>query len=419
MTLNITSSDIGFFNSNGVDMKKLFSLILLLISCTYGITSSAYGAEWIEMDSGTTHYLYDVWGSSATDVFAVGGGGTISHYDGINWIPMDSGINDSLSGVWLSGVWGSSASDVFAVGGHCDGFAYHSIILHYDGLTWSQVESGITGRLKDVWGSSGTDVFAVGDGGAILHYNGQTWSFMKSGTTNELENVWGTSSADVFTVGWNGTILHYNGNTWTPMRKPINYFFYSGIWGASGFNVYTVGGLFSRGPDNPYRIEHYNGLIWTLMTVGVTDYLYLYGIWGGSGTDIFSVGDHGTILQYDGYSWETMSSGTTKDLQSVWGSSATDVFAVGSYGAILHYDGDDTNTCAVERIFGEYSEETELLRSFRDDVLKQTPEGQELIKLYYQWSPSVVKAMGEDEGFKEGVKEMIDGIMPMFMAEGE
>lgn len=397
-------------------MKKLFVLIILLIIFTYGIANNTFGAEWIEMSSGTTHYFFDVWGSSARDVFAVGIKGTIFHYNGTNWTSIDSGINDNLPSAWFTGVWGSSATDVFVVGGHRDDFADHSIVLHYDGLTWSQLESGTTRRLFDVWGSSGTDVFAVGDRGAIIHYNGQTWSLMKSGTTCDLESVWGTSSADVFAVGQNSTILHYNGSTWTPMKKQRNYFFHSGIWGSSRTNVYTVGGLFSSGPDNPYRIEHYNGLTWTLMTVGVIDYLYLYGIWGTSGTNIFSVGDHGTILQFDGYSWETMSSGTTQDLQSVWGTSRTDVFAVGSHGTILHYNSD---TCLLKLLYGEDSRETELLRYFRDNMLTQTPEGQELIRLYYQWSPVVVEAMEEDEKFKEDLKEMIDGVLPLIRGKIE
>ena len=56
----------------------------------------------------------------------------------------------------------------------------------------------------------------------------------------------------------------------------------------------------------------------------------------------------------------------------------------------------------------EYSEETEFLRYFRDNVLGKTPEGKEIIKLYYQWSPEVVRAMEEDEEFKEEVKKKID-----------
>jgi len=69
--------------------------------------------------------------------------------------------------------------------------------------------------------------------------------------------------------------------------------------------------------------------------------------------------------------------------------------------------------CPTETLYGEHSEEAELLRYFRDNVLSQTPEGRELIKLYYELSASIVKAMEEDEEFKAQVKEMIDGVLPL------
>ena len=69
--------------------------------------------------------------------------------------------------------------------------------------------------------------------------------------------------------------------------------------------------------------------------------------------------------------------------------------------------------CLAEEIYGENSEKTELLRYFRDNILSQTPEGQEIIRLYYEWSPLVVKAMEEDEELKEEIKKIIDGILPM------
>jgi len=59
------------------------------------------------------------------------------------------------------------------------------------------------------------------------------------------------------------------------------------------------------------------------------------------------------------------------------------------------------------------------LRKFRDEVLSKTTTGQELIELYYQWSPAIVKAMEEDEEFKEEVKEMIDGILGLIKGEAE
>jgi hypothetical protein len=103
-----------------------------------------------------------------------------------------------------------------------------------------------------------------------------------------------------------------------------------------------------------------------------------------------------------------MESGTTKDLDRVWGSSETDVFAVGVDGTILHYGGPP---CLLGKLYGEDSREVEMLRNFRDNVLIQTPEGQEIIRLYYQWSPVIVKAMEEDEDFEAQVKEMIDGVV--------
>ena len=77
----------------------------------------------------------------------------------------------------------------------------------------------------------------------------------------------------------------------------------------------------------------------------------------------------------------------------------------------------ETKHCPTEVIYGESSEETELLRHIRDNTLKQTPEGRELIKLYYQWSPAIVKAMEKDKEFKEDVEELLDGVLGVVTEE--
>ena len=68
-------------------------------------------------------------------------------------------------------------------------------------------------------------------------------------------------------------------------------------------------------------------------------------------------------------------------------------------------------TCTAEKIYGVYSKETELLRFFRDNVLGKTPEGRELIRLYYDWSPAITEVMDKDEALKENLKELIDGVL--------
>lgn len=78
-----------------------------------------------------------------------------------------------------------------------------------------------------------------------------------------------------------------------------------------------------------------------------------------------------------------------------------------------------TTICQCLLLYGEDSEETELLRYIRDNKLNQTSEGKELIKLYYQLSPMIVRAMENDEEFRKKLKEMIDGVLGLVMEEAE
>lgn len=66
--------------------------------------------------------------------------------------------------------------------------------------------------------------------------------------------------------------------------------------------------------------------------------------------------------------------------------------------------------CPSEVIYGKKSEEIRLLKYFRDNVLNKTQDGREYIKLYYQWSPLIVKAMKEDKEFAKNVKDIIDEV---------
>ena len=84
-------------------------------------------------------------------------------------------------------------------------------------------------------------------------------------------------------------------------------------------------------------------------------------------------------------------------------------------GIELSYDPntEDCDSCPLKQIYGESSEEIELLRDFRDEKLKKTPEGQELIRLYYQWSPAIVRAMRKDEKYEGEIKKIIDCFFPL------
>jgi hypothetical protein len=69
--------------------------------------------------------------------------------------------------------------------------------------------------------------------------------------------------------------------------------------------------------------------------------------------------------------------------------------------------------CPLQKIYGKNAKEVAILRNFRDELLSQTLEGRELIKLYYQWSPVIVKAIEKDGGIKESLQEIIDEIVQL------
>jgi hypothetical protein len=277
------------------------------------------GANWIPFYEGIPGLVWwgrGIWGTSPTNVFAVGDGGIIRNYDGSTWAKIEHGVMEQLYEIW-----GNSEDHIFTVG---DG----GTILHYDGNTWSAMSSGSTASLYGVWGGSKDDVFAVGANGTTLHYDGSAWSAMISGSTEHLRDIWGSHHDNVFAVGFNGTILNYNSGIWTTLSAGTTEHL-RGIWGASAINIFVVG---SSG-----TILHFDGHFWTSMDSGTTT--DLEGVWGASATDVFAVGDDGMILHYDGSTWTVMDSGTTEYMWSAWGTSGTDVFAIGGEGSVLHYDG--------------------------------------------------------------------------------
>jgi hypothetical protein len=189
------------------------------------------------------------------------------------------------SGQALYGVWGSSPSDVFAVG-------QAGNIQRFNGSTWSKLTNADTRALSAVWGSSGTNVYAVGSTGAILRYTG-TWASVTSGTTASLFDVWGSSATDIFAVGTSGTIVHStNGTTFAPMVSGTTHDL-RGVFGTSASDVYAVGDLGT--------ILHYNGTSWTSVVSGTGT--ALNDVWASSATDVFVGGDFGTMLYFDGSTW--------------------------------------------------------------------------------------------------------------------
>ena len=274
------------------------------------------GSVWATQTSSASSDLKDVWGASATNVYAVGDGGVIlkTINSGTLWTAMTSNTTNALNGVW-----GTADNNIFAVGNG-------GTIMRYDGAAWSAMTSGTTSNLNDVWGSALDNVvYAVGDGGTILRYKDGAWSGMTSLTDVQLNSVWGISGSDVYAVGAEGTIRRYDGNvegTWTSMSSGTTLDLRH-VWGSSASDIFFVG--------DEGTIRRYKDGNWYSMTIDTGIFPQLMGIWGSASNDVYVVGELGVIIHYGGAgtTWTQVSSPTTKDLNAVWGSSSANIYAVG------------------------------------------------------------------------------------------
>ncbi len=201
------------------------------------ILRSAAGPSWTSVTSNTAVSLRGVWGSAATDLWAVGGQGTVLRGDGTSWSTTDAGTRHNLNAVW-----GSHANDVWAVGqGGC--------VLHWSGTSWTRVDAGTSGELSSVWGRASNDVWAVGSlDGTVLHWDGSAWTPVATGASgNRMSKVSGTPN-QLFIVGHNtltgcGTILRFDGTSWSSVEGRWDF---TSVLARGDDEVWVTGGYVHR-----------------------------------------------------------------------------------------------------------------------------------------------------------------------------
>jgi hypothetical protein len=248
-----------------------------------GVVVRGTGTTIVPSTSGPNSWRR-AWHTGST-FFLAGSAGTLLEGDGVTWTPHTGSAQD------LSDLWGTSTSDVYVVG---DG----GTILHWNGSAFSPAQtSTVAVQLFGAWGIvSGptTTVFAVGAGGTILRSTGGgNWTQMTSNTNKTLQGVWGTSATNVYAVSSNGTIHYYNGSTWTELPTTYTQPLYA-IWGSGPNDILVVGGA--------GMILHFDGSSWKQMESGTTR--TLWDIDGNGVGDVLVVGDS-VVLRRDRNAWSS------------------------------------------------------------------------------------------------------------------
>jgi hypothetical protein len=180
------------------------------------------------------------------DETAPPGGATTSHLGGVDWSVDTEAPKAREQGLpTLFKVWGADASDVWVSG-------REGLALHFDGLRWSVVETGVEAPLLTVHGN-GDEVVTVGgsfDGVILELEEGRFVDRAPLGLPN-MNGIFVASDGAAVAVGRGGTIARRSGGVWTAEDTPLNPFYdYHAVWIDPRGGIWMVGGDLSTDLDS-------------------------------------------------------------------------------------------------------------------------------------------------------------------------
>jgi hypothetical protein len=195
---------------------------------------------------------------SPTDAWAVGVGASSSganavtavNWNGTAWTPVATPVSTS-NNLSVNAISGSSASDIWVVGETVTP-GYHnrqftSVLMHYNGSSWTQMAAPDNSGLLDVDAVSPADAWAIAADGSVLSWNGTAWTVatkLAQGNTA----IAALSPADVWVAGV-VSLTHYNGTSWTSSSIPSGINVLTGHAVLSGGHVW-FGGYYYAGADD-------------------------------------------------------------------------------------------------------------------------------------------------------------------------
>ena len=240
----------------------------------------------------------------------------------------------------LLGVWGSSPTDVWAVGGRTE---TGPLVLHYDGSTWETLDTGVRGvDLWWVYGFANGPVFMSGSNGTILRYQNGAFETMTTPGTSIVFGMWGSSPDNVWAVGGNfaggAFAWQFDGSAWTARTDVPTDLTASGtLWKFNG-----------RGSDDVWisatdgATLHWDGSAFERLDTGAEAPLLSIG--GNSERFITAGGAFdGVLYENDGTGWKSAIPAGGPRLVGI-AVSEDDAYVVGETGTVLRRSDDGWKT---------------------------------------------------------------------------
>lgn len=234
------------------------------------------GSDWTRLQTGVRG---DLWWVYAIDdvVFMSGANSNILKYDG----EFERMTTPGLGKFVVYGIWGSSATNVYAVGAVS---GRNGFIWHYDGAEWTTVDLPDGLPLDDnhdipqflkVWGTAADDIWVVGQKGVLLRGNATDgFAIVPTPSESLLFTVHGIAGR-VVAVGVEsaGVLLDVNGDV-SALDVPGSQLL-QGVWVMPNGKLWTCGaqGNIYRETDGGFELQDtgFEGAVQSLHAVWVDE----------------------------------------------------------------------------------------------------------------------------------------------------
>lgn len=201
---------------------------------------------------------------------------------------------------------------------------------------WTTLRDDLPGAVLSVWGTSADDVWLAtatgGSGTNALHWDGSTWTELDTGVSTDLWWVYGPDADTVMFAGADGVLLSHDraSGAFTPIPTPTGATYF-GTWGTAT-TQYAVGGFVpvTAGAPSLLRVQGGVASEVTDLPPDLDPEELWFKVWGSADDDVWVIGDHGTVLHYDGASWSRQLLPGAPRLVTINGGGADDVVVVGS-----------------------------------------------------------------------------------------
>lgn|GEM_PF-1570796 len=114
---------------------------------------------------------------------------------------------------WLFDVLGTAADDVYAVG-------TEGTLVHFDGTAWTRTDLGVASTLVALARTAAGDLWACGEKGRLFHHDGMSWEAEIFGTVANLYAL-GDYGGVLHAGGLDGALRRYQGGVWEPVGETI------------------------------------------------------------------------------------------------------------------------------------------------------------------------------------------------------